>query len=295
MRYQQIVLGAGRDAVAQALAAAGQGQLVALVSPDSAPAVETSILRQAVDHVVASGTTSMVSLRAEVARLTHAAQAADRQALEKGAVDVMEGSVEFVDAHTIAVRKDGITDLLVADTIVLACGTTGTSAFEGDSVLMSDEWLTLDKLPPSMIVVGAGQTGLEHAILLAKLGVEVTVVDEHSSVFDLCGGLMDLNLFEAQSLSIAFRLNDEVIGVESRSNGQSVAVRLGSGRALAADSVLVCVGRHGRTEGMSLESVGVGLDEQGRAWCDANGRTWIPNIVAIGDMIGFRTSAVLAG
>jgi NAD(P) transhydrogenase len=294
MRYQQIVLGSGRDAVARALAAAGQGQLVALVNPRSASPVDMTILRQAVDCIIENGTTSMDCLRAEVARLTEASQAADRLALNNAAVDVLEGDVEFADAHSIAVRKDGITDLLVADTIVLACGTAGTSTFAGDSVLNSEEWLTLDKLPPSMIVVGAGRTGLEHAILLAKLGVEVTVVDEHSSVFDLCGGLMDLNLFEAQSLGIAFRLNDEVIGVESRSNGRA-AVRLGSGRAMVADSVLVCVGRHGRTEGMNLESIGVGLDEQGRAWCDANGRTWIPSIVAIGDVVGFRTSAVLAG
>jgi pyruvate/2-oxoglutarate dehydrogenase complex dihydrolipoamide dehydrogenase (E3) component len=54
MRFDQIVIGAGRDAVAQAITAAGQGHVVALVTPANSPNFDTQILRQAVEQVVRS-------------------------------------------------------------------------------------------------------------------------------------------------------------------------------------------------------------------------------------------------
>lgn len=104
---------------------------------------------------------------------------------------------------------------------------------------------------------------------------------------------MGLPLFEAQAHDIAFRLGDEVIGIEP-SDRQAV-VRLASGRVLKGDAALVCAGREGRTDGLDLESVGVGLDERGRVWCDARGRTWNPQITAVGDVVGFRTNHIMAG
>jgi pyruvate/2-oxoglutarate dehydrogenase complex dihydrolipoamide dehydrogenase (E3) component len=298
MKYDQIVIGAGRDAVAHAITAAGQGHTVALVTPANHPTFDTAMLRQATDAVLRSGAVSMGALRAEVARLAQAQKAADQSELARSGVDVIAGEVQFVNADTIAVQSGIVVERLTAQTIVLACGTTAAEMarvdIDGNSVCTSENWLSLDKIPHSMVIIGAGQTGLDHAILLSRLGVEVTVVDEHSNVFDLCGGLMDQNLFEAQSLGVVFRLNDEVIGVESRSGDRIVAVRLASGRTLSAETVMVCIGRVGRTEGLNLESVGVGLDEQGRAWCDTNGRTWVPGIVAVGDVVGFRTSTAVA-
>ena len=299
MRYDQIVVGGGRDAVAQALTSAGQGQAVALVIPANSPTHDPAVLRQAVELVVRSGAISMAALRAAVAQIVQTRNAADQTSLAEAGVDVLAGEVQFVDANTITVQTGIVIERHTAPTIVLVCGTVaaqmGRGFDDGASVFTVDNWLSLEKLPQSMVIVGAGETGLEQAILLSRLGVEVTVVDEHSNVFELCGGLMDLNLFEAQSMGIAFRLNDEVIGVESRSAGRQVAIRLSSGRALMADSVMTCVGRVGRTDGLNLEAVGVGLDEEGRVWCDANGHTWIPSIVAVGEVVGFRTETALVG
>lgn len=299
MRYDQIVIGAGRDAVAQAITAAGQGLAVALVTPANSPTVETQIVRQAVEQVVRSGSVSMTALRTEVAHLAQVQQAGDQGELARAGIDAITGEVRFVDANTVSVQNGIVIERLTAQTIVLACGTKSAPmarfGIDGAAVVTAENWLSLEKLPQSMVIVGSGRTGLEQAILLSRLGVEVTVVDEHSNVFELCGGLMNLDLFEAQSLGIAFRLNDEVIGIESRSAGHQATVRLASGRSLIADAVMVCTGRVGCTDGLNLESVGVGLDEEGRAWCDTNGGTWVPSIIAVGDMVGFRTSAVMAG
>ena len=97
-----------------------------------------------------------------------------------------------------------------------------------------------------------------------------------------------------QSLDIAFRLGDEMIGVETRGD-DSVAVRLASGKVFIAQTALVCVGRVGETESLNLEAAGVGVDERGRVWCDAKGGTWASHITAVGNIVGFRAASSLAG
>ena len=104
----------------------------------------------------------------------------------------------------------------------------------------------------------------------------------------------DARLFEMQSLDIAFRLGDEVIGVETRGDNRA-AVGVARGKVFVADVVLVCVGRIGETDRLNLEAVGVGLDERGRVWCDADGGTWASHIKAVGDVVGFRATSSLAG
>lgn len=300
MNYDRLVIGNGRDAVQAAVAAARMGLGVGLVNPFIADlSIESGVLRRAVERLEPSTVVSMTALRAEVARLVEEQQADDDAELRRLGVDVMSGSLRFVDGTTVAIGTgEGAELLLTARSFVLACGSTslmpGQVTRDGRSILAAEEMLSLDELPRSMIVVGAGRTGLDHAIVLAKLGVEVTVVDEHSSLFHLCSGLMGVSLFEAQSLEIAFRLGDEVIGMQTRFRDNAVDVRLASGRVLRADAVMVCTGRQGRTGGLDLESAGVGLDEHGRVWCDANGRTWNSNITAVGDVVGFRATSAIA-
>ncbi len=297
MRYDRVVIGNGSDAVRAVIAGSEQGQRVALIRSSDAGTdrVTSRMLRRAADRLFEAGLVSMTGFRREVARDVQSQQAADHAELVRLGVDVFAGDIRFADSKTVAVG----TELLAAESIVLACGTKSTplgqAPFDGQVVLAAEQLLSLDGLPHSMIVVGAGRTGLDHAIVLAMLGVEVTVVDEHSSHFDLCGGLMNAALFEAQSLDIAFRLGDEVIGVEKRTGPHRATVRLASGRVLTAEAALICVGREGRTAGLDLESAGVGLDEHGRVWCDADGRTWATHIIAVGDVIGFRASSALAG
>jgi NAD(P) transhydrogenase len=301
MNYELLVIGNGREAIDEALRAAQQRQRVALVETvtvDEA-AASVNVLRQAVRNLAGADHVGLGVLRDEALRLARCQRAADRAELECLRVDVFSGEVRFVEANTLELRADAVPQgddviLIRADNLLVACGTKSARPghFRFDNRLVHDptSWLRLDALPRTMVVIGAGDTGLDYSILLARLGVDVTVVDEQANVLELCGGLMeDARLFEAQSLDIAFRLGDAVIGVASRPNLQ-VVVRLASGKSLLADGALVCVGRIGDTDRLNLEAAGVGLDERGRVWCDANGRTWAPHIRAIGDVIGFSAS-----
>lgn len=301
MNYELLVIGNGREAIDGAIASARRGQRVALVETKAvvSEAASIEVLRQAVNHLAKVGSTSMSELRNEVDRIGRCQRAADRAELECLGVDVFSGDVQFVAADTVEVRSGDDVISIQADNVLVACGTKsarpGHIRFDGRLVVDVESLLTLDELPRSMIVVGAGETGLDYALLLGSLGVDVTVIDEKANAFDVCGGLMDdARLFEMQSLDIAFRLGDEVIGVETRTDDRT-AVRLASGKVFVAEAVLVCVGRVGQTGALNLEAAGVGLDERGRVWCDADGGTWASHIKAAGDVVGFRATSALAG
>ena len=295
MVYDTIVIGNGKDAIQTALESGRRGDRVALIrQPEERFAsVTTELLQSSVDELLQTGTASMDRLRAIVAQRLGQQSMAAQSELDRLGIDVLTGEIEFLNASSVRVAGE----IATAPSIVVATGTRSAALrqaqFDTQVILSAEGLLEVDALPESIVVVGAGRVGLDYAILLARLGVNVTVIDEQSSFFQLCGGLMSRTMLQVQSLGIAIRLGDEVIGVEKQAGGRGIVVRLSSGRALAADAALICVGREGRTAGLELESVGVGLDEHGRIWCDHLGRTWAPGIVARGDVVGFRSS--LAG
>lgn len=311
MNYELLVIGNGRESIDGALAAARRAELVALVRTAGVDhfGITIDVLRRAVNPLGA-GPIRMNDLRGAAVRIASEQWLSDRAELESLSVEVFCGSVRFVGERTVEVidraaevgdRIDSSSSCrtLAARRVLLACGTRPVRPnhirFDSRRILDVESLLLLDELPASTIVVGAGETGLDYAMLLGSLGVDVTVIDEKANIFDVYGGLMnDQRLCELQSLDIAFRLGDEMIGIETRGE-DSVAVRLASGKVFIAEAALMCVGRVGETELLNLEAAGVGLDERGRVWCDADGGTWASQITAVGDIVGFRAASALAG
>ncbi len=312
MNYELLVIGSGRESIDGALAASRCAKSVALVRTAGVDHVGITIdlLRRAVNILGGAGPIRMNDLRGEAVRIADEQWLADRAELESLGVEVFCGDVRFFGEQTVEVIDRAVEvgnrigssssrRTLAARRVLLACGTRPVRPshirFDSRRILDVESLLMLDELPASMIVVGAGETGLDYAMLLGSLGVDVTVIDEKASVFDVYGGLMnDQRLCEMQSLDIAFRLGDEMIGVEPRGD-DSVAVRLASGKVFVSQAALVCIGRVGETESLNLEAAGVGLDERGRVWCDADGGTWASHITAVGDIVGFRAASALAG
>jgi len=296
MDYDLLVIGNDRAGFERAIEVAHEGGRVAIIA-SSVAAPTMSLLQSAADNVAGRGTVSLPAWKDEVTRLYRCQLAVAQAELDCLGIECLTGSVKFLTSTSVEVSTDDSICTLTSRQIVVACGTrprqSRTCAVDAQLVMNADSLLGLVDLPRSTIVVGAGPTGLAAAVLLATLGVEVTIVDEHGSIFDICTAF-DGTFAAAQSLNIAFRLGDEVIGTERRPDLQA-AVRLASGRAYVADVVIVCIGREGDTLGLDLEQAGVGLDEHGRVWCNADGTTWAATITAVGSVIGFpRTNAVVA-
>jgi NAD(P) transhydrogenase len=219
-----------------------------------------------------------------------------RSQLGRNRVALLPGTARFLDDHTIAIRNDEGTDerKVSADKIVIAVGTKparpSTVDFDGRTVVDADQILRIDRIPRSLVVVGAGVIGIEYASMFAALGTKVTVVERRERMLDFC----DLEVVEAlkyhlRDLAVTFRFRETVEAVE-RHEDMTLTV-LQSGKKLLADTVMYSAGRQGVTDELHLEAAGLEADNRGRIKVDDNFQTSISHIYAVGDVIGFPALA----
>jgi NAD(P) transhydrogenase len=218
-----------------------------------------------------------------------------RDQLQRNRVALISGDACFADEHTLSVDRDGTTEERIrAANIVIAVGTRPTRPaqveFDERTVIDSDGLLNLERIPSSIVVVGAGVVGIEYASMLAPLGTKVTVVERRPTMLDFC----DEEIVEAlrhhlRDRGLVFRFGEAVTAVERHDGG--VVVVLESGKRIATDAVFYSAGRQGATEALGLERAGLEADERGRIRVDERFRTAVPHIFAVGDVIGFPSLA----
>jgi dihydrolipoamide dehydrogenase len=214
---------------------------------------------------------------------------------KKNKIEAHHGAARIIAPGKVEVtREKGEPETLEAKSIVIATGSESTPlpGVETDEkrVVTSTGALELDQVPKRLLVVGAGIIGLEIGSVWRRLGSEVTVVeflDRTLPGIDAEIARQAQRLFQRQG--IQFRLGSKVTGVEAKKDRLDVAVAAakGNGEAetLAADVVLVAIGRRPYTDGLGLEEAGVALDERGRVKVDEHYRTNVEGIYAIGDVI----------
>ncbi|MFB7273916.1 Si-specific NAD(P)(+) transhydrogenase [Streptomyces sp. NPDC056244] len=218
-----------------------------------------------------------------------------RSQLARNQVTLLSGTGRFMDEHTVAVRDgSGQERVLTAGHIVIATGTRparpASVEFDDRTVLDSDSVLSMERVPRSMVIVGAGVIGMEYASMFAALGSKITVVEQREGMLDFC----DVEVVEAlkyrlRDLAVTFRFGETVAAVERHEQGALTILE--SGKKIAADAVMYSAGRQGMTEELDLDKAGLSADRRGRITVDEHYRTEVPHIYAVGDVIGFPALA----
>ncbi len=214
--------------------------------------------------------------------------------LARNRVKLVYGRASFIDQHTVAVDQPTGEIRLTAKKIVIATGTRPARpdnvSFDDQSVLDSDGILCLQRVPTSLVVVGAGVIGIEYASIFAALGCKVTVVERRDRMLEFCDEeIVQALQYHLRALHVTFRFRETVAAVERHDN-RTLTV-LASGKTILADAVMYSAGRVGATDGLGLEKVGIVPDQRGRLQVDAHYRTSVEHIYAVGDVIGFPALA----
>jgi NAD(P) transhydrogenase len=218
-----------------------------------------------------------------------------RDQLQRNHVALIVGEARFVDPHTVDVTAgDGTVRLVTADHIVIAVGTRPAHppdvAFDGSSVIDSDGVLEMERIPASLVVVGAGVIGIEYASMLAALGTKVTVVEKRRQMLEFCDAEIVEGLqHHLRDLNMVFRFGEEVTAVDRIED--ATVTTLASGKQIVADAVFYSAGRQGATDDLGLEAAGLDADDRGRIVVDSDYRTKVDHIWAVGDVIGFPSLA----
>jgi NAD(P) transhydrogenase len=217
-----------------------------------------------------------------------------RNQLSRNHVQVLTGAARFVDPHTVSVSGQGEERRVSAENIVIATGTRPyrprTVEFDSKTILDSDGLLLLDRIPASIVVVGAGIIGIEYASMFAALGTKVTVVEKRHRLLDFVDAQIAEGLqYHLRDLGVVFRFGEAVTAVERR-EGATVTL-LESGKRIPAEVVLYAAGRQGETNELGLENAELTADERGRIEVGPDFRTAVDHIYAAGDVIGWPSLA----
>jgi pyruvate/2-oxoglutarate dehydrogenase complex dihydrolipoamide dehydrogenase (E3) component len=304
-RFNLIVIGAGSGGLVVAAGAAGLGARVALVEKHKMGGdclnygcVPSKALLRAAKAAQEAREAHRFGIRGvadpgpqdakAVMDWVRAAQAkiAPHDSVERFAglgVEVFLGAGRLRSAHEVEV--EGKT--LWGRHVVIA---TGSRAFIPDTpglkeagFLTNETIFDVEALPEHLVVFGGGPIGCELGQAFRRLGSRVTILSSRDHIVPK----EDPDV----AAVLAKRLRGEGIEILDRAKADRVELRDGkkivhvAGRAIACDAILVSAGRRAVVQGLGLEAAGVAHDERGIT-IDANCRTSVPNVWAVGDVAG---------
>ncbi|CAN5876160.1 dihydrolipoyl dehydrogenase [soil metagenome] len=207
---------------------------------------------------------------------------------KKNKVTRYQGTGEITAPGQVVVHgADGDTEL-EAEHIVIATGsqvmTLPGVELDGDKIGTSNEAIDYPEVPGHLVVIGGGYIGLELGSVWSRLGAKVTVLEYFDRILpgmDAETAKDALKVFKKQGLE--FKLGAKVTA--ARLEGDGCIVEVEGEEPIHCDRVLVAAGRKPNTESLGLENVGVEMDERGRVKVDAQFRTNVEGVYAIGDVI----------
>jgi NAD(P) transhydrogenase len=311
--YDLLVIGSGPAGQKAAIQAAKLGRHAAIVERQTIGGVSVNLgtipsktLREAVVYLTGLSQRAMYGesyrLKDEITvedlelRTRHVVEReidVVRNQLARNHVHLVSGIARFVDPHTLAIS--GAEERRIsAEKIVIATGTRphrpASVEFDEKTILDSDGLLLMDRIPQSLVVVGAGIVGIEYASMFAALGSKVTVVEKRHRLLDFVDAQIAEGLqYHLRDLGVVFRFGETVTAVER--HGDATMTVLESGKKIPADVVLYAAGRQGETADLDLENAGLGSDERGRIEVGPDFCTAVGHIYAAGDVIGWPSLA----
>lgn len=311
LAYNLVVIGAGPGGYVAAIRAAQLGMRVACIEKNrslggtclnigcipSKALLESSALYAATGRGLAAHGVSVSGVDLDLAKMMSRKDSVVR-ALTKGiaglfnknGVDHLCGTAHIAGPGRVEIEGESPRSL-ECERILVATGSApiglASLPFDGERIVSSTEALAFDRVPDSMLVVGAGAIGLELGSVWSRLGTRVSVVELTDQVVPGADReLAELLERSLQKQGLKIRLGTSAESAQRLTSTVRVTVRGPETETTEEyDVVLVAVGRRAYTERLGLESVGIARDEHGRIVVDEHYRTSAEGVYAIGDVI----------
>ena len=211
---------------------------------------------------------------------------------KKRKVDILQGEASFTGSHTLDVETSDGVKTISFDNCVIAAGSRVTKipVFPNDDPRMMDSTDALDlaDIPKKLLVIGGGIIGLEMATVYNALGADITVVELQGSLIP--GTDQDIVkplLKRIKEQYEAIYLNTKVVSIKALKDGLKVSFEgKDAPKTAVFDKILVAVGRTPNGKLINAEAAGIDVNQQGFIEVDAQMRTNIGHIYAIGDIVG---------
>jgi dihydrolipoamide dehydrogenase len=306
--YDVVVIGAGTGGYSAALRASQLGKSVALIDRDDrlggtcllrgciptkallqSAAVMDTIERSDEWGIKASGEPDWSAIVAFEDRIVDKLVKGVTGLVKMRGIDIVGGTARLAAGPAVEVDIDGITRRIVAGDVVIATGSRPKplpGVELSQRVITSDQALWYDRIPASVVVIGAGAVGLEFASMYRSFGAEVTVLEALPSLAPLEDADVSAEIAKAfRRRGIASVTSASVSAVAE--TGEAVDVRWetgGEASSATVDVCLVAIGRGPVTDDLGLLEAGVSMHDRGFVNVDNELRTNLDRVWAVGDV-----------
>ncbi|MCL4533611.1 MAG: dihydrolipoyl dehydrogenase [Bacteroidetes bacterium] len=209
--------------------------------------------------------------------------------LKRAKVRLVTGVGRLAEPNVVSVEKpDGAHERIEARSVLVSTGSEPAELpgimFDGTHILDSNDVLDLQEVPASMLIIGAGALGCEFATYFAALGTQVTIVEMMSQVLPTEDAeISQIVERELKKKKVKVQTNSKVEKVTRQGDG--CLIDMSGGQQIAADRLLVSIGRSFNSAGIGLEGAGLRV-ERGRVQVNERMETNVPGIYAAGDVVG---------
>jgi NAD(P) transhydrogenase len=311
-RYDLVVIGSGPAGEKAAVQAAYFGKRVALVERHEltggvavthAGMIPTKTLREAALYITGFRKRDIYGMRVELdPELIYSTlqkrtndvidtmARSVRQNLERHRIELVRGAARLAGSRKVVVstRRGGEREL-EAHAIIIATGSRPFHPpgipFDDPDVLDAEGVLEIGTAPRTVVVVGGGAIGCEHASIFTALGTHVTLVDRGPRLLSYVDAELSHILaktFSAMGMTLALGRGVEKVARDD----DGLLVVLDDGTELRPDKLLVASGRMGNIETLDLDAAGVEVNQRGQIIVNEWFETGAPGVFAAGDVIG---------
>lgn len=205
-------------------------------------------------------------------------------------IDTIKGNATFKDKHTLMISNDpGKETTLTFDDAIIATGSQPIALKAlpySKRILHSTGLLSLTKIPERLLVVGGGVIGVELATVYANFGSKVTIIEGLKTILPTFNPKVSAVVKkELEAKGVAIYTGARVSASNVDKDGvELIADIAGKQKIFEGDYCLVSVGRRPNSDNLGLANIGVAVDQKGFIEKDAQNRTSVSNIFAIGDV-----------
>ena len=193
----------------------------------------------------------------------------------------------------IEVTNGDSVQTIEAKHVIIATGSTprtlALAPVDNERILDNTGALNLTEAPRRLAVIGGGVIGLEMGSLWRRLGSEVTILEALPGFLTAADEQVakEARKIFTRETGLVIHTGIKISGITT--DEQSIKVEYadvdGNAQKLEVDKVIVAVGRVPNTVGLGAEDTGLKLDERGYVEVDANCRTSLPDVYAVGDVV----------
>lgn len=213
-------------------------------------------------------------------------------------VDLIIGRASLIDANTIEVTEaNGLKKIFHTSSVIIASGSRPYHPpdidFNHPRIVDSDKLLKIKDNPKTITIYGAGVIGCEYASIFRGLAIKINLINtRHQLLSFLDDEIIDALAYHLRENGVLIRHSEEYEKVEADDRG--VTIYLKSNKQIRSDYLLWAQGRTGNSNNMGLEELGIKTDSRGSIPVNQFYQSSVPNIYAVGDVIGYPSLASAA-